>query len=573
MLHRKSAHRARERATNAKTNGNRHTARREHNQERRMRATQLVLRVAVMITAVAMIRATTPSVGAAAQTDQRFYPESGYRVDNDQIWSYFSQKGGPRSFGYPISRTFRLFGLPTQIFQRHVMQVDPQAGVVVVNLVDAQWMPYTTIGWTAVPPYDQSLTSTAPAPGSADWVDDMLAYVKAALPDTFEGAPTNFYQTFAQTIAAYDPSITDPTAQAIAVLQNLDVWGIPVSRAMRDPGNPGDIVVRLERGIFRFRTSCSCTEPLPLGAAFKGLITGSELLADLEQQRKDSPFLRQYDLETHTGPYRAWELHETDLHYAFLQSNVPPYAYELEPPAPSGSERPLIAPTSTSIVRPTNTPVPAATNTPVPVKTNTPVPVKTNTPVPVKTNTPVPVDGAPAAASNEPAPATVGSPIAKQPYEIVLQQAEAGRELTLTGSGSGDDGNAAWTWIRWERDRTPEQAGLGPYVIVSKVIVAKNVETAKAIYGNEVAVRNFPEALDRFGAFFFLPRPAQAEEDQALASCFEEGCNATRYDIHLRLVFRNQNVVSIFYSYGDQLTSSLPEMLLVTRNVVNRMAS
>lgn len=42
----------------------------------------------------------------ATPHDNRNFPQTGYRIDNDLIWNYFQARGGVNTFGYPVSRTF-----------------------------------------------------------------------------------------------------------------------------------------------------------------------------------------------------------------------------------------------------------------------------------------------------------------------------------------------------------------------------------------------------------------------------------------------------------------------------------
>ncbi|MCC7106926.1 MAG: hypothetical protein IT307_17470, partial [Chloroflexi bacterium] len=90
-------------------------------------------------------------------------------------------------------------------------------------------------------------------------------------------------------------------------------------------------------------------------------------------------------------------------------------------------------------------------------------------------------------------------------------------------------------------------------------------------YGEQIAIRNFPEAQDRFGPIFFLPPPALGEESQVVASCIEEGCSGIAYFIHHRIVFRTQNVVAMLYTWGEQSSSQLADVVTIARNVSNRM--
>ena len=54
--------------------------------------------------------------------DERYLSETGYRIDDDAIWSYFGARGRVPVFGFPVSRSFVLLGCRVQIFQRQVAQ-------------------------------------------------------------------------------------------------------------------------------------------------------------------------------------------------------------------------------------------------------------------------------------------------------------------------------------------------------------------------------------------------------------------------------------------------------------------
>lgn len=507
--------------------------RREVEMRYRLLATLVVLGVVLTL-----VRQTE---GTAAQDDPRYFAESGFRIDNDLVWDFFVRYGGTRAVGLPISRTFLLLGLPTQLFERHLVQVSETDEIQVISLLDSGWMPYVQIAGRPLPYYDTSLTVNAPVQDSPRYVDAMMAYLRANLPATVDGQPTDFFRTFDETIAPVDRTITDPFESAARTLRNLDIWGIPTSRPLRDPNIAGVISVRLERGVFRYDAACRCTFPLPLAWYFRAVLTGNELPADLELQAPDSPYLRQYDLASHTGPYRPWALPETDLTYAFLPSLESPPLLAL----PGGEV--AMAPTSTPVPRPG-------------------IP----TPTPMPTSAPEAAAEAPAPTSTS-GPTSAPGPINRRPADITLRVNEAGPETTLVTSVGGEDGRAVWHSVRYERDRSLEVSALGPNIIYNQVYVARNVELARQIYGEQIAVRNFPESVDRFGLAFFLDPPRLGEESQVLASCIEDGCAATDYKIHIRLVFRNQNIVSVFYTYGDQAMAKLSDVIFAARRVAGRM--
>ncbi len=59
----------------------------------------------------------------AVPHDARYFSQTGFRIDNDAIWTYFQARGRVDVFGYPVSRTFTLLGCQAQMFQRQIAQV------------------------------------------------------------------------------------------------------------------------------------------------------------------------------------------------------------------------------------------------------------------------------------------------------------------------------------------------------------------------------------------------------------------------------------------------------------------
>jgi hypothetical protein len=106
-------------------------------------------------------------------------------------------------------------------------------------------------------------------------------------------------------------------------LLNLEIWGVPTSQPATDPNNGNFIYQRFQRGIMHYDAGCRCTQGLLLADYFKALITGEHLPADLEQQAKDSPFLRQYRPEAPLALARPAALAATDLRDAFLRVDGP----------------------------------------------------------------------------------------------------------------------------------------------------------------------------------------------------------------------------------------------------------
>src|SRR5216683_1830250 len=142
--------------------------------------------------------------GAAAQAvDPRLFSQTGYRVDNDPFWSFFQARGGVRTFGYPVSRTFKLDGFPVQIFQRIVLQQQPDGSVATLNLLDPGLMPYTNINGSTFPAPDPAIVTQTPPVTDPDYATSIVQFTQDNAPDIFNGNPVNFFQTFSTTVS-YD---------------------------------------------------------------------------------------------------------------------------------------------------------------------------------------------------------------------------------------------------------------------------------------------------------------------------------------------------------------------------------
>jgi hypothetical protein len=106
--------------------------------------------------------AQTTSPTTVPTSDPRFFSQTGFRIDTDAFWTFFQQRGGVRTFGYPVSRSFTLDGFQIQIFQRKVMQLQPNGGVQMLNLLDPGMMPYTKINGTTFPAPDPAIEAATP---------------------------------------------------------------------------------------------------------------------------------------------------------------------------------------------------------------------------------------------------------------------------------------------------------------------------------------------------------------------------------------------------------------------------
>lgn len=165
----------------------------------------------------------------------------------------------------------------------------------------------------------------------------------------------------------------------------------------------------------------------------------------------------------------------------------------------------------------------------------------------------------------------------RDPFEIILTHEEGGgKDVVVAVDEDCSDARARCAHRRWERDGESD-ASVGPIVTVNKVWVARDVETARAIYREqESRQREFPERpLDEYvnGPFKFEPpRTPPAEEWTALSGCFRDQCEAPgRLDVHQRMIARKGSVVSVLYLFGRSRTATPDLTVFFTTQVMERV--
>jgi hypothetical protein len=266
--------------------------------------------------------ATSPPA-AAVPNDERYFQQTGYRIGEDAFWTYFRARGGLRSFGYPVSNVFMLSGTKVQIFQRQILQLRPDGGVQLMNLLDDGLLPYTRMNGSTFPAPDPAVIGQSPKIDAPDYHEKTLDFVRAMAPDTFEGEPVNFARTFFNTVRAEEayPNGVPADGQALLPYFNLEIWGLPTSRPTRDPTNANFIYQRFQRGIMHYDKGCGCTQGLLLADYVKGLLTGKDVPPDLAEQAKNSKLLGQFKPGQPQAMARPGDLPGSDLSNSFRLDN------------------------------------------------------------------------------------------------------------------------------------------------------------------------------------------------------------------------------------------------------------
>ncbi|HEY3060869.1 MAG TPA: hypothetical protein VGL99_18055 [Chloroflexota bacterium] len=237
--------------------------------------------------------------------DERFFNETGYRIDNDAIWSYFRARGRVPVFGFPVSRPFVLLGCDVQIFQRQVAQACAGRGVTLMNLLDPDIFPYDRVNGSQLPAPDPAVKAETPSVGSPGYGAEIVGFVRETATDSFEGLAVGFGKTF--------------FGNAENPLINLEVWGAPISRPRRDPGNDNFVYQRFQRGIMHFDAVTGRTQGLLLADYLKAILRGRDLPTDLGQAARGSKYYSQYCPDAARWVCRPGDLAATDLTFAFEQ--------------------------------------------------------------------------------------------------------------------------------------------------------------------------------------------------------------------------------------------------------------
>jgi len=241
----------------------------------------------------------TIAVPPAMIHDERYFSQTGYRIDSDDIWSFFQQYGGIETFGYPTSRMITFLGCPVQMFQRQILQVCGGGNTALLNMLDPEIFPYTQVNGSTFPPSDETMKANTPPVSSPTYATDMAVFVEQNVTDTFGGQPVNFQQQFTTT-------------------GGLTIWGAPISQPAPDPANGGFIYQRFQRGIMHYIAGTG-TESILLADYLKAILTGENIPPDLNAQSKETNFYQQYCPGQPQWLCRPQELSGTDLTFAFVQ--------------------------------------------------------------------------------------------------------------------------------------------------------------------------------------------------------------------------------------------------------------
>ncbi|MCC7105310.1 MAG: hypothetical protein IT307_09225 [Chloroflexi bacterium] len=219
--------------------------------------------------------------------------------------AYFQSHGAELTLGYPTSREMRLRGEWLQLFQRSALRRRDDGTVEAVDLPSDRYLPIRRLNGAVLPATDDQLVAASPDASAAS--GRLEAWLRATVPDEFEGERVNFRRAFSSLFG----TVND-------IRRGADLFGVPASRPARDPVSGAFVYQRFQRAVFQYDTGTGQTSALLLGEYLKALLTGQGLPPDLAQDLSGSPFLRQYSSVASDGLQRPWELPDSDLANAFL---------------------------------------------------------------------------------------------------------------------------------------------------------------------------------------------------------------------------------------------------------------
>jgi N-acetylmuramoyl-L-alanine amidase len=267
--------------------------------------------------------AALPAGATFAQSDVRLFPQTGYRIADDAFWGYFNRRGGVRTFGYPVSNPFTLMGFKVQVYQRAVLQLQPDGAVAMMNILDAGLLPYTTINGSVFPALDPEVIARQPVVGEPDYHQKALQFVRDNAPDSWQGLDVNFFATFNKAVRMEEAFPTGGGNAGLLLGIDLEVWGLPTSKPVADPTNGNFVYQRFQRGIMHYDAGCKCTQGLLLADYLKSILTLHNLPPDLAAQSQASPLYGQFDPGKPAAVSRPGDLPSSDLTNAFRADDVP----------------------------------------------------------------------------------------------------------------------------------------------------------------------------------------------------------------------------------------------------------
>jgi hypothetical protein len=254
-----------------------------------------------------------PALAATPRNQADCFEQTNFCITEPLFAQYYAGRGRENVLGFPVSRSFKLEGFTVQFFQRVVLQRQGEM-VARLNLLDPGVLPVTHANQSIFPQPDPAIAAQAPPVDDPLYPQHVLDFVRSVAPDTWNGLPVRFFQTFNETVPLTPETEANPD---LRTLLDLEIWGLPTSQPTYDPGNLGFVYQRFQRGIMHYRTDCGCTNGILVGDYLKAVITGRDLPPDLADEMRGSRYFGQYARGAPGWIARPADLPDSDLTAAF----------------------------------------------------------------------------------------------------------------------------------------------------------------------------------------------------------------------------------------------------------------
>jgi hypothetical protein len=203
-----------------------------------------------------------------------------------------------------------------------MLQVLDDGTVVPVNLLEAPFLTYDSLGDLMLPPPSPILVAAAPNPSAPDYATRVQEFVLLSAPETFDGRETRFYSTYLGTVMfgdAFPDGNGDPN---LLPGYDLEIWGVPTSlpgyRVIGpDQIDPSIVLQRWQRGVMLRDHAAEATTAAPLGWVVASILQGWDLPPGIAQPAASGPLWAQYDPNAENSVARPDELPNTNLTQAF----------------------------------------------------------------------------------------------------------------------------------------------------------------------------------------------------------------------------------------------------------------
>lgn len=143
---------------------------------------------------------------------------------------------------------------------------------------------------------------------------------------------------------------------------------------------------------------------------------------------------------------------------------------------------------------------------------------------------------------------SAAEPIVARPQDLVLTIQEAGKNAKRGKITEGTTANGPWYQISYDRPVTYANERSGPLVVVQRMHLAPDVESAQKVF-RELSAQDFPEATAKRKGKFFPKVDARGDEFHMVGSC-ENGCDEKEPNTHFRTTVRYINAVFVLYTFG-----------------------